>query len=67
MTSTLTGQMDSKMVEDVTHALERFSGLEVKITIEVFTGKKSKVNPPNTHQSKNAPHLTLDMNGQEVR
>ena len=64
MTTTLTGPMNSKMVDDVTQALERFSGLDVKVTVEVL---KSKAASPNTHQSKKAPVATIDLNGEEVR
>ena len=67
MQTTLTGPMDAKMVKDVTTALERFSGLDIKVTIEMFTGKKPKAEPPNTHVSKNAPATTLDRNGEEDR
>jgi hypothetical protein len=59
--------MDSKMVEDVTKALERFSGLEIKVRIEVFTGRKPKADPPNTHPSKNAPVGASNFNGEEDR
>jgi hypothetical protein len=57
--------MDSKMGEDATKALERFAGLEIKVTIEVFTGRKPKADPPNTHQSKTASAKVVDFNGKE--
>ena len=63
MQTMLTGPMDHKMVKDVTNALERFSGLDIKITIEVFTGKKPKADPPNTHVSKNGQLTELETDG----
>jgi hypothetical protein len=67
MQTTLTGPMDSKMGEDVIKALERFAGLEIKVTIEVFTGRKPKAEPPNAHQPKKAPVEVADFNGEEDR
>jgi hypothetical protein len=58
--------MDSGMVEDVTKALERFVGREVKVTVEVFNGKKPKVQPPNNHSSKQAPLGESEFHGEEV-
>ena len=67
MTTTLTGQMDSQMVEDVAKGMERFSGRDIKVTIELFTGKKPKAAPSNIHQSQNAPVGASQFNGEEDR
>jgi hypothetical protein len=67
MQTILTGHMGSQMVKDVTRALERFSGREVKVTIDLFSGKKPKADPPNDQQSKNAPAKALNLNGEGNR
>ena len=66
MQTTLIGQMDSDMVEHVSKALEWFSGREIKVTIELFTGKKPKADPSNTHQPKKAPAVEAEVNGTGV-
>ena len=67
MQTTLTGHMDGDMVGNITKALERFSGREVKVTIELLNGKRSKAVPPNTHQSKHAPSHVSDFDSEEIR
>jgi hypothetical protein len=42
MTTELTGPMDSEMIEEVSKALQRFIGKEVRVTIEVSNGEKPK-------------------------